>query len=368
VFSWQDVRGIGGPGTGDVACGLLGAAMAEPRGRSSGKWLRLAIVIFTILPLLLLSALIAFQVSPWPSVLLIRRAFNQDAQSVSLALEKHVPPALSAQLNEPYDPADPDALLDVFYPSAIADKPLPTIVWVHGGGWVSGSKDDIANYGKVLAGKGYTVVGVDYSLAPGKTFPTPIRQVNAALGYLVKNAERLRIDPDHLVLAGDSGGAHIAAVTANAVAVPSYAAMLGIVPAVERRQLAALLLYCGTYTIDGINLDGPFGKFLSTVLWSFSGSKDFKSNPNFAAAWVLNHVTAEFPPTFISAGNGDPLLPQSIALADRLASRGVRVERLFFASDRQPPLPHEYQFNLDNEAGRRALERSLAFLARQIRQ
>ena len=342
--------------------------MSEPQGRSSGKWLRLAIVIFTILPLLLLSALIAFQVSPWPSVLLIRRAFNEDAQSASQALEKHVPPALSAQLNERYDPADPDALLDVFYPSAIADKPLPTIVWVHGGGWVSGSKDDIANYGKVLAGKGYTVVGVDYSLAPEKTFPTPIRQVNAALGYLVSNAERLRIDPDHLVLAGDSGGAHIAAVTANAIAVPSYAAMLGIVPAVERRQLAALLLYCGAYTIDGVNLDGPFGKFLTTVLWSFSGSKDFRSNPNFAAAWVLNHVTAEFPPTFISAGNGDPLLPQSIALADRLESRSVRVERLFFPSDPQPPLPHEYQFNLDNEAGRRALERSLAFLARQIRQ
>ena len=245
-------------------------------------------MVFTILPVLLLSALIAFQISPWPSVLLIRRAFNQDAQSVSLALEKHVPPALSAQLNEPYDPADPDALLDVFYPSAITDKPLPTIVWVHGGAWVSGSKDDIANYGKVLAGKGYTVVGVDYSLAPGKTFPTPIRQVNAALGYLVKNAERLRIDPDHIVLAGDSGGAHIAAVTANAIAVPSYAAMLGIVPAVERRQLAALLLFCGTYTIDGVDLDGPFGGFLRTVLWSFSGSKDFKDNPRFAAAWVDN--------------------------------------------------------------------------------
>jgi acetyl esterase len=79
-------------------------------------------------------------------------------------------------------------------------------------------------------------------------------------------------------------------------------------------------------------------------------------------------VTGEFPPSFISAGNGDPLLPQSIALADRLASRGVRVERLFFVSDRQPPLPHEDQFSLDNEAGRLALERSLAFLARQIRQ
>src|SRR5215468_11310188 len=276
--------------------------MTEPRERSSGKWLRLAIVVFTILPLLLLSALIAFQVSPWPSVLLIRRAFNQDAQSASQALEKHVPPALSAQLNERYDPADPDALLDVFYPSAIADKPLPTIVWVHGGGWVSGSKEDIANYGKVLAGRGYTVVGVEYSLAPGKTFPTPMRQLNAALGYLVKNAERLRVDPDHFVLAGDSAGAQIVAVTANAITVPAYAKMLDIVPAVERRQIAALLLYCGRYSIDSVDLDPPFGSYLRTVLWSFSGSRDFKSDPKFAAVWVRNHVTADFPPAFISAG------------------------------------------------------------------
>jgi len=89
VFSWQDACGIRGPGTGDVACGFVGAAkvaakgaaMREPRGRSRSKWLRLAIVVFTILPLLLLSALVAFQVSPWPSVLLIRRAFDKDAKA-----------------------------------------------------------------------------------------------------------------------------------------------------------------------------------------------------------------------------------------------------------------------------------------------
>jgi hypothetical protein len=55
-------------------------------------------------------------------------------------------------------------------------------------------------------------------------------------------------------------------------------------------------------------------------------------------------------------------------LADTLASRGARVERLFFARDLAPALPHEYQFNLDSEAGRLALERSLAFVARQVRQ
>jgi acetyl esterase len=342
--------------------------MAQGEQHKRGTWARIAVAVLVIVPVVLLATMVAFHVSPWPSALLIRRAFEREVLSVSQALEKHVPPALSAQLDERYDAVDPDALLDVFYPSAVADKPLSTIVWVHGGGWVSGSKQEIANYGKVLAGRGYTVVGVNYSLAPGKIFPTPMRQLNAALGYLVRNAERLHVDPDHIVLAGDSAGAQIVAVTANAITVPSYARMLGIEPAVARRQLAAVLLYSGRYTIDDVDLDGPFGDYLRTVLWAFSGTKDFKNNPKFAAAWVLKHVTAEFPPAFISAGNDDPLLPQSIALADTLASRGARVERLFFARDCEPALPHEYQFNLDNEAGRLALERSLAFVAQQVKQ
>ena len=342
--------------------------MAEGEQRKRSAWVKIAVAILIVVPLVPLAMLVAFRVSPWPSALLIRRAFERDVLSVSQALEKHVPPALSAQLDERYDAVDPDALLDVFYPSANLGKPLPTIVWVHGGGWVSGSKEEIANYGKVLAGQGYTVVGVNYSLAPGKIFPTPMRQLNAALGYLVKNAERLHVDPDRIVLAGDSAGAQIVAVTANAITVPSYARMLGIEPAVERRQVAAVVLYSGRYNIDGADLDGPFGGYLRTVLWAFSGTKDFENDPKFAAAWVLKHVTAEFPPAFISAGNDDPLLPQSIALADMLASHGVRVERLFFARDREPALPHEYQFNLDNEAGRLALAHSLAFVAQQVGQ
>ena len=187
---------------------------------------------------LAIATYVAFQVSPWPAALLIRIAFDKDAAAVSKALEEHVPPGVSARLNEGFDLADGGALLDVFYPSAIekTDRALPTIVWVHGGGWVSGSKNQIANYAKVLAHRGYTVVAVDYLIAPRGTYPTPVRQVNAALAYLVKNARRLHVDPAQFFLAGDSGGAHIAAQWANVVSVPSYASALGIVPPSSARS------------------------------------------------------------------------------------------------------------------------------------
>lgn len=307
----------------------------------------------------------AFQLSPWPSALVIRAAFDKGANTASQALAKHVPPGVTARLNERYDAADPDASLDVFYPSEIenGERALTTVVWVHGGGWISGSKNQIANYAKILAGNGYTVAGVDYSVAPGKTYPTPLRQVNAALAYLQRNAKRLHVDASRFVLAGDSGGAHIAAQVANLVSSPAYATALGIAPSIRRPQLRGVILYCGGYDFWKIDFDGPFGEFMHTALWSYFGRKDFPDHPLFATASVSGYLTADFPPAFISVGNADPLAPQSRALAVALAARGVRIDSLFFPDDYAPALAHEYQFNLDIPAGQLALERSLKFLA-----
>ena len=57
-------------------------------------------------------------------------------------------------------------------------KMLPTIVWVHGGAFVSAQQRLHCQLSKTFGRQNFTVIGVNYSLAPGKTYPTPIRQVN----------------------------------------------------------------------------------------------------------------------------------------------------------------------------------------------
>jgi acetyl esterase/lipase len=99
------------------------------------------------------------------------------------------------------------------------------------------------------------------------------------------------------------------------------------------------------------------------MLWSYSGGTDFATNAPFAKASVIDYVTARFPATFISAGDADPLLAQSLALADALARRNVKVDSLLFPKEHAPALPHEYQLNLDTEAGQHALARSVKFLS-----
>src|SRR5271163_3530037 len=118
----------------------------KPLGWAIGTVIVLAIAICT-----------ASQVSPWPS-------------SLTYRFYRLTMPRVAARLNERYDTSNPDAILDVYYPSEVenTDRSLPTIVWVHGGAFRAGSKDQIANYLKILAAKNYTLVGVNYSLAPAK--------------------------------------------------------------------------------------------------------------------------------------------------------------------------------------------------------
>jgi len=330
----------------------------------SGRIKRVTITFLSIVIGLIILSYLSFRLSPWPSALLIRSAFNKDAVKTNKALEKYVPKNVHSVLNVSYNSDDSDALLDVYYPKDLpARELLPTIVWVHGGGWISGDKSQVGNYCKILAGKGYTVVSVDYTIAPEQKYPTPVRQTMKALAFLSANKEKFPIDNHKFILAGDSGGAHIVSQTANIIYNSHYSGLLKIKPSLKPHQLKGLLLYCGPYNTKNINLEGAFGGFLKTVLWSYSGTKDFANDADFATANVIDYITEDFPPVFISVGNDDPLQSHSYDLAALLTKKGVMTETLFFDNNYKPKLSHEYQFNLDLEASKKALTESLRFVS-----
>ena len=333
----------------------------DRRGRRWGRWLG---GTAALLALLAAGLWAAFQLSPWPSVWLVRQAFDAGAREASAALEKHVPDGLREWRDLRYDADDPDGLLDLYAPAG-ATGPLTTVVWIHGGGFISGDKADIANYARVLAGQGFAVASVQYTLAPEAKYPTPVRQANRALAWLAAQGDTLPVDRRRLVLAGDSAGAQIAAQLAAALAAPAYGEALGIDPALPPGALAGVMLFCGPYDATQVKAEGAFGGFLRTVFWSYFGSKDFQASPAVQEFSVARHLTPEFPAAFVSVGNADPLRSHSLALVAGLEAQAVPVETLFFPDDHSPPLAHEYQFNLDTGAGREALARSVDFLRRR---
>ena len=123
-----------------------------------------------------------------------------------------------AYLDERYG-HEPDALLDVCLPGEAvrAGRPLPVLVWTHGGAFVGGSKEELGGYLRMIAARGVAVVAVAYSLSPEARYPTAVRQVMAALHHLAAHRERLGLDTDRIVLAGDSAGAQLTAQTATLI-------------------------------------------------------------------------------------------------------------------------------------------------------
>lgn len=327
---------------------------------------RFLIIVLSLVVVLGTAGWATVQFTPGPKIALYRWLFDRGGVEMAVAMEAHVPPGVRAVRDLQYLPDDPDAKLDVYYPERAATDTalLPVMVWVHGGAWISGNKEQVAPWCKILASKGYVVVCMDYTLAPKGKFPTPVREVNAVLGYVHAHAAEWGADTTRIILGGDSAGAGIAAQVAMVTTDTGYAGTLAIHPAARREALVGMVLFCGGFDLHTVNYDGGFGGFLRSVMWAYSGRKDFLADTLFARSSVPRHVTAAFPPTFLSAGNADPLLPQSTALAARLGELGVSVDTLFFPADHEPPLAHEYQFLLDIPAGQEALERATAFLAR----
>jgi acetyl esterase len=139
-------------------------------------------------------------------------------------------------------------------------------------------------------------------------------------------------------------------------------------PRSRRRSGAAAVLACGPYDLGLACLASTAAdrRFISVVLWAYSGKRHFLDDPVFATLSVTNNVTSAFPPALITVGNVDPLRPHSERLVEKLRAQGVEPETLFYPDDYQPPLNHEHQFDLDTDAGQLFLERMLAFLRQRL--
>lgn len=322
------------------------------------KWVAIALL------LLGLGSILAFRLSPEPGVWVIRQVFDRGDAELSAASAEHVPPGVIARTDLRYGPG-PDERFDLFLPpTGTPRKPL-LVVWVHGGGFVAGDKSSVANWLKVLAGRGYPVVSVEYTRGASRAYPLPVRQASAALAHIRANGPTLGIDPSAIVLGGDSAGAHIASQLALSLQNPDYARALGVTAAVEPTALKAMLLTSGIYDMPDLSAGGLIGAFLRAAFHGYTGETDPASVKGIEFFSIPANADARFPPSFITGGNADPLTAQGKALAARLAQLGVETDTLFFPDNHQPPLSHEYQLRLNTPDGRRAFDRMVAFLDRQ---
>lgn len=293
--------------------------------------------------------------SPWLDVMLMRPLFDWPVSEAGPyadrigSVTRRTPVLLEVD-------GVPPVGVHVYVPAG--EGPWPVVVYVHGGGFIAGTAIQMDAYCAAIAQAGYVVVNLEYSLAPRHRHPVPVRQVAAVLAALPRLVGDLGADVSRVALAGDSAGAHISATVAAALTSPPYGDQLGIVTG---SALRAVALLCGPYEIR--RAEDTLFPGIDTFMWAYTGRRQWYLDERLDELAPASQLTAAFPPTFLTVGDADPFLDQSVLLERRLEAIGVPVETLYWT---ERGLPHEYQRDLRLPEAQEALEALLAFLGKHL--
>src|SRR6185436_14992370 len=93
---------------------------------------------------------------------------------------------------------------------------------------------------------------------------------------------------------------------------PEYAQAIGVAPQIEPHQLLAMLLVSGTFDPFAVDRSGVRGLFNKAIMQAYSGVESLSVDERFKLMSVPAHVTAAFPPSYITSGNADSFTPQAV--------------------------------------------------------
>jgi acetyl esterase/lipase len=215
--------------------------------------------------------------------------------------------------------------LDLYLPSGGA-KPYPVVVWIHGGGWSSGSRRHC--HSQFLTDAGYAVASIDYRLSQSAKFPAQIEDCKTAVRWLRASAKAYGLNPDRIGAWGASAGGHLAALLGTSGGIKDLEGTGGN-PNVSSRVQAVCDWFGPT---DFLKMDAqspPDSRILHDGPASpesrLIGGPLQQNKEKVAKANPITYVTADDPPFLIMHGDKDPLVPvhQSRILYDALRRAGV---------------------------------------------
>lgn len=198
----------------------------------------------------------------------------------------------------------------------------PTIVYVHGGGWNSGTRTTYHQGMRQMARLGWVAVSVEYRLGEAGTFPGAALDVTDAVNYLTRNARAWGIDRDAIVLAGDSAGGNLAQLVGT----------WGTSAADRPVDVAGVVAWSGLTNLYGIRSSvlGTVHSWLDDAIVGFTGCGllgviSRQCHWSWSTASPVTHVDPSDPPMFVAHGL-DELVPISDtrAYVTRRANAGLR--------------------------------------------
>ncbi|HWE04472.1 MAG TPA: alpha/beta hydrolase [Tepidisphaeraceae bacterium] len=243
-----------------------------------------------------------------------------------------LPKGIKAERDIQYVPGgDPSQTLDLYLPEAPSEKPLPIVVYIHGGGWWGGSKAGCPAISYVP--HGYAAAGVEYRFSKKAVFPAQIQDCQAAIRWIRANSKKYNIDPDHIGVWGGSAGGHLVALLGTAGGKKAFSPIGGNDDQSDRVQAV-----CDEYgPADFTTVMAQAAEDKTKNIFKFNTAGDPYSNligvslvdnkEKTDAVSPVHYVSKDNPPILILHGTHDALVPfaQSVEFADALKKAGVEV-------------------------------------------
>ncbi len=216
-----------------------------------------------------------------------------------------------------------DEKLDVI--AIRGQAPSPVVIYIHGGGWVRGTKESAAYGALPYITMGYSVVNVEYRLANVSLAPAAIEDSRCALRWVAAHAKepQYNLDASRIIVAGDSAGGHLALMTGMLKGNDGFDRQCYTV---DEPKVSAIVDLYGITDLPDM-LEGPNKKPFPEN-WPYT-TQWLGNQPNrmeiAKAASPMTYVRAGLPPIISVHGDADPLVPyqHSVKLQDALAKAGV---------------------------------------------
>ena len=248
-------------------------------------------------------------------------------------------------------------LLDVYYPDGTT-HPLPTIVSIHGGGYVYGNKEIYRRYGMDMARRGFAFVNFNYRLAPKWRFPAPLWDTNSVMEWICKNAVRYHLDPTRIILVGDSAGAQLASQYAAIATNPEYASTFPMrLPDISIRALG---LNCGMYDPKAF-----VGNGVSGVAKDYLGRHFDPADPRLL---VLEAIGTNYPPAHITTAHHDFLKDNAQPMFEFLSEKGIPCKLDCYGSEEDKTVGHVFHVTITNPEAVRCNDDAAAFFKEILHQ
>ena len=215
--------------------------------------------------------------------------------------------------------------VNVYYTEdEIKDKPI--IIYIHGGGWIKGSKDDHISMNKNFAKNGYIVISLDYELSTEEknNWNFTEKQLCYGILWVKNNAYTYNGDTNKIYMIGDSAGG-------NLLLNISYKINNGEYDTIDQQELpkinAVSVIYPVINLIDFYNNESLImGDSAKKMVTSYVGGNPHEYSKRYESLNPINHITDKIPPTLIVVGERDSLVPpnSTYIFAERLEKNKLK--------------------------------------------